>query len=319
MTTLSIIVVNWNSEKFLRTCLSSVYSLTTGFEYEVIVIDSGSFDGAGDLVSREFPRARFIQSEENLGFARANNAAYRSAIGKYVLFLNPDTELVNRAIELMLDVLDSHADAGAVGCKLLNDDDSVQTSCIQSFPTLLNQALSADVLRAWLPRSRFWGMAPLYDERKGPSSVDVISGACLMLRRGAFERVGHFSEEYFMYAEDLDLCYKLRQAGYTNYFVPQAVVRHFGGGSTASAPSEFSLLMTRESVWRFLMKSRGPAYASAYRLTTAVAALGRLSLLLVIWPFGWVSGRAKSQAQSFRKWLTILQWGINTKRAAIPA
>ena len=319
MLDLSIVIVNWNSKEFLRQCLKSVSELTDGLAYEVIVIDSGSFDGAGDLIAAEFQHVLFIQSQENVGFARANNEAYRRARGSKILFLNPDTELINSAIGTMYEFLDSHADAGAVGCKLLNGDGTVQTSCVQSFPTLLNQALSAEALRAWLPNSTLWGMAALYQGGHDPSPVDVISGACLMVRREAFEKVGFFSEEYFMYAEDLDLCYKLRRAGYVNYFVPRGVVKHFGGGSTASAPSEFSLLMMRESIWRFLSKSRGSLYAAAYRATTAVAAIGRLSLLSILWSIDRLRGRKHSHTQSMKKWLVILQWGIKAKTAAVPA
>jgi len=316
---LSIIIVNWNSKDILQGCLRSIYSLTSRIEYEVIVIDSGSFDGADDLIEREFPRVVFLQSEKNVGFARANNVAYQCARGQKILFLNPDTELVNPAIEIMYGFLNSCTDAGAVGGKLLNGDDSLQTSCVQSFPSLLNQALSADFLRDLFPRSQLWGMAALYTQDTMPSPVNVISGACLMLTREAFERVDRFSEDYFMYAEDIDICHKLKEAGYSNYFIPRAVVRHFGGGSTANAPSEFSLIMTRESIWQFFRKSRGTAYAQAYRLTTIFVAVGRLTVLIVLLPFSWFRGRVGQHLGSIGKWVSILKWATKVKNPYIPA
>lgn len=318
MTGVSIIIVNWNSKQFLRNCLSSVRTHCGGMDYETIVIDSGSFDGAAELVRDEFPEVRFIQSQENLGFARANNVAYRSARGEYICFLNPDTQLETRAIERMHQFLASRPDAGAIGCTLLNDDGTLQTSCIQSFPTLLNQALSSEFLRGLFPRSRLWGMAPLYGDMANPSEVEVISGACVMVRREAFDRIGGFSEEYFMYAEDVDLCYKLREAGYANFFLPSERVRHFGGGSSAKAPSEFSLLMMRESIWRFLRKSRGSLYAAGYRLTTLLAAVFRILALCVLAPFALLRGRLDEKSLPIRKWLTILRWGLKIQKATVP-
>ena len=132
---------------------------------------------------------------------------------KLCLFLNPDTELVGPAINVLFDHLRALPDAGAVGCKLLNSDGTVQTSCIQSIPTILNQVLDSEASRAKWPRSLLWGMAPLFSASENPEEVEAITGACVMLKREVFEEVGLFSEDYFMYAEDIDLSYKIRKAG----------------------------------------------------------------------------------------------------------
>ena len=315
----SIIIVNWNSKEFLKDCLGSVERHTAGIAYEIVVVDSGSFDGCDEMLREEFPQVQFIQSEANIGFAGANNLAYRRVHGRHILFLNPDTELTSAAVNIMLDHLEHHSDAGAVGCKLLNRDGSIQTSCIQSFPTILNQLLNSEFLRGMFPTSKLWGMASLFGSMPEPAKVDVVSGACLMLRRSAFEQIGYFSDDYFMYAEDLDLCHKLRQAGYTNYYLPKATVRHFGGGSTDSAPSEFSVVMMRESIWRFLCKSRGGLYGSAYRLATLLSAVTRLSLLMVGFPLQRVWRRTPWQPHSIRKWLAILAWSLKIRRASFPS
>jgi N-acetylglucosaminyl-diphospho-decaprenol L-rhamnosyltransferase len=312
---LSIIIVNWNSVQYLAPCLDSVVRHTDGIQCEIIVIDSGSFDGSAELVHERYPSVRFIQSPDNLGFAGANNLACRSAGAAHLLFLNPDTQVTAGAVQSMLDHLRSHPEAGAVGVRLLNSDGSLQSSCIQPFPTILNQLLSSDFLRAHWPRSALWGMKPLLAAEPGPASVDVISGACVMVRRAAFDDVGQFSEDYFMYAEDLDLCHKLRQAHYTNYCLPQASVVHHGGGSSDSAPSEFSVLMMRESIWRFLRKSRGAGYAALYRGSTLVAALARLLLLCLTYPLR----RAPSRRGAMRKWAAVLAWSLKLRQAAAPA
>lgn len=136
---------------------------------------------------------------------------------------------------------------GAIGCKSFNADGSVQTSNIQAFPTIFNQMFNTELLRALFPKSPFWGMASLFSAQNEPAEVEVISGACIMLMRSLCENVGLFSEDYFMYAEDLDLCCKINRAGYTNYYIPQASLTHFGGGSTDSTPSDFSVVMMWES------------------------------------------------------------------------
>jgi N-acetylglucosaminyl-diphospho-decaprenol L-rhamnosyltransferase len=310
---LSIVIVNWNSKAFLRRCLASVGSHPGGLRCEVIVIDSGSFDGCGEMLAAEHPGVRFIQSPSNIGFARANNAAFRASVGECVLFLNPDTEVVGPAIEVLFQRLQALPDAGVVGCRLLNTDGSVQDTCIQAFPTLLGQFLNSRVLRSAYPRWPMWGKAALLDALDRPAPVEVVSGACFMVRRRVFEQIGMFSEAYFMYAEDLDLCHKSRSRGYTNYFVPDAVVVHHGGGSSEQAGSEFSVVMMRDSIWRFLTATRGRFYGAAYRLSTLLLALARLALLLCLRPLQPLRQGESRWRASFRKWRAVLGWSFGRR------
>jgi GT2 family glycosyltransferase len=230
--------------------------------------------------------------------------------------LNPDTELIGPAINTLFDSIQMLPKAGAVGCKLLNADRSVQTSCIQAFPTILNQMLSSEYLRFLFPRSSLWGMTSLFGAENEPAKVDMISGACLMLRRSVFEQAGFFSEDYFMYAEDLELCYKIRQAGYSNYYIPTASVIHFGGGSTEKGPSEFSVVMARESLWRYMKKNRGNIYGSAYRASIAVSAIGRLLVLVISLPLHYFRQSEPSWNSSLKKWWAVLAWSLGLKAAA---
>lgn len=311
---LSIIIVNWNSKDYLRKCLASILATTRDIAYEIIVIDSGSFDGCADMLREEFPQVRFIQSQVNLGFAQANNLAAQSGRGECLLFLNPDTEVVGPAINVLLSGTGSLPDAGAVGCRLLNADGTVQTSCIQAFPTILNQVLSTEALRRIMPRSRLWGMRGLFEGGGSPVGVEMISGACLMIRRSVFDRVGHFSTDYFMYAEDLDLCYKARQCGFRNYYCSQGTVVHHGGGSTQQARSNFAHIMATVSIWKFLRKFRGAGYGDCYRLGVCGAALMRLALLVVLAP-GWLAfSRGARWKAAWGKWFVILHWGLGCFR-----
>ncbi len=307
---LSIIIVNWKSKDYLRKCVDSIYSQTSGIEFEVVVIDSASFDGAGEMLAREFTKVRFIQSQENLGFSKANNRAFEDSTGDVVLFLNPDTELVGNAVNTLFNAMKSLPDAGAVGGKLLNTDGSIQTSCVQAYPTILNQVLSADVFRRMTPTASLWGMRAIFDASPKPQIVEMISGACLMMRRDVFKKIGQFSTEYFMYAEDVDLCFKAQQAGFKNYYFGEAVVIHHGGGSSQVAPSHFSSVMMRESVWLYFKKMRGDYYGMLYRVCILVSAFSRMCFLFLIAPIRLAQGKADLWRAAFGKWRAILYWSL---------
>lgn len=315
MPQLSIIIVNWNSKDYLQKCLQSISANTRGISVEIIVVDGASFDGCGEMLAREFPEVRFVQSNKNVGFAKANNLGFEQSQGDYVLFLNPDTEVVGEAINTLHDFLEKNGDVGIVGAKLLNTDGSVQTSCIQMFPTILNQLLDAEILRRAFPRLSFWGIAPLFSADKKPAAVEVISGACLMLTRAVFEKIGRFSDDYFLYAEDLDLCYKTHQTGLKNYYVPEAVITHHGGGSSRQTQSVFSTVMMRESVYRFLKKFRGGFYGAAFRASVMLGALVRLVLLLVLFPIRLVRGEVEIARDAIRRWAAILKWTCGLERS----
>lgn len=312
---LSIIIVNWNSKEYLRKCIASILASTSGIQYEIVVIDSASFDGCGEMLRQCYPEVRFIQSEKNIGFAKANNAAFKAACGRILLFLNPDTEVVGPAIELLHRQLTSLPDAGVAGARLLNSDGSVQTSCIQAFPTILNQLLDADLLRKIIPRSSLWGMKSLFGGSDTPTEVDAVSGACLMIKRSVFEGVGMFSTEYFMYSEDIDLCFKVWKAGWRIYYIPSAVVVHHGGASSSqSSENTFSSVMMLESRWRFFRKTRHLCYCWLYRLAMFSSSIIRICLVLFIWPALSICGRASSLEAALNKWTALLRWTLGREK-----
>ena len=307
---LSIIIVNWNSRQYLQKCIASIVSETSGLQYEIIVIDAGSFDGCDQMLRETYPNVRFIQSHKNIGFAMANNMAFQASKGACLLFLNPDTDLSEPAINVMYEYLQRIPNVGAVGCKLLNSDGTTQTSCIQSMPTILNQLLDSKFLRERWPKSALWGVSPLYENDAEPKVVEAVVGACVMLKREVFEQVGLFSEDYFMYAEDIDLCYKIRQAGYTNYYLPDVTMIHHGGGSSQVATSSFSTVMMRESVWRFFRKTHGHSYGMSYRAAMLVSAMVRLVLLLMLFPVQQADRRRPAWNVSLQKWLAVFRWSL---------
>jgi GT2 family glycosyltransferase len=307
---LSIIVVNWNSKEYVERCIASIRANTAGIDYEVIVVDSGSFDGCGEMLERTYPEVRFIQSKLNLGFGRASNLGAEYARGSMLLFLNPDTEVMEGAIARVYGCMPELPEAGVVGCRLLNSDGSLQTSCVQSLPTILNQMLDADVLRHWFPRARLFGTAALFTGGAGASEVEAIAGAFMMVRQATFARVGGFSPDYFMYGEDLDLCLKMRDKGLRNYHVGDARVVHHGGGSSQHAVSRFATVMKVESVGRLLRKSRGRVYGGCYRLSLSGAAAMRLALLCLLFPARSVFCTKGGWSAVIWKWFLILRWGL---------
>jgi GT2 family glycosyltransferase len=277
---------------------------------EVIVVDNASFDGVGGLLAREFPQVKFLQLRENVGFAKANNLAIDVARGSTLLFLNPDTKVIESGLYCLYQRFQVLPQAGAAGCKLLNTDGSVQTSCVQSTPTIWNQFLDIDVLKAWPSRAR----EVLYGPGTQPQCVEMVSGACLMVKRSVFEEVGRFSPDYFMYAEDVDLCYKIRKAGYRVYYVPEATVIHHGGMSSGRVGTASSAVVMRESIWKFLRKTRGCWYGAAYRLSMVVSGVLRIATLGLAMPIMAALGRLSRWHVSVAKWLAIVCWGMGMRR-----
>jgi GT2 family glycosyltransferase len=307
---LSIIIVNWNSAEFLRQCLRTIHVSRRDIQFEVIVIDNASFDGSGQLLENEFPEATFLQSTANLGFASANNAAFEHASGRNILFLNPDTQILGPALENMVAALDSTSTAGIVGCKLLNSDGSVQTSCVQRFPTIYNQLLDAELLRMMFPSAKIWGTGPLVQETDLPVTVEVVSGACLMIKSALFEKVGRFTSAYFMYGEDADLCYKVKQAGWSIEYIGSAQVIHHGGRSSGARESRFATVMMKQSLCEFIRRRQGAGHGLLYRGFMALAASIRLILLCITMVLTIGLFRRRRVLGAAEKWFNVLRWAL---------
>jgi GT2 family glycosyltransferase len=309
---LSIIIVNWNSADFLRECIASIRANTRDTSFEIIVVDNASPQGDLRSLNDDYPGITIIRSEKNLGFAGANNLGFRHATGEYVLLLNPDTVLVGPTIDVLVRTIRDLPDAGIVGCKMLNTDNSVQITSIQKFPTILNQLFNSEYLHRWWPGCPLWNIAPLFSDKGGPVKVEVIPGACMLLRSKVFAEVGMFNEEYFMYAEDLDLNFKLQKAGYTNYYVGHATIIHHGGRSSSRQKvSQWSTMMKFYAMTRYYRKNRGRIYEIGYRLTMSCAAVGRLTILGVIYPLGSVLGGRQAVRNALEKWEVVLRCAVS--------
>lgn len=270
---LSIIIVNWNTRQFLQDCLLSILEASLHVSYEVWVVDNASADGSVEMLEESFPWVHVIANQTNPGFARANNQAIKNSQGNFVLLLNPDTIVKPRALDILLEFLNLHPEAGGTGPRLLNPDGSLQLSIFRK-PRLLREVWWLFHLdRVWL-YSRYpvgrWKLDQTYQ-------VDIIMGACLLLRHEVLDAVGLLDEEYFIYSEEVDLCYRVQDAGWELYWVPQAQVIHFGGQSTQQVAGEMFLRLYQGKVM-FYRKHSSKATVSIYKLILYVAAALRLFL-----------------------------------------
>jgi GT2 family glycosyltransferase len=249
----SVIIVSWNTRDILRDCLSSVFSQTKGIKFEVIVVDNASTDGSVAIVRSEFPQVKLIQNDVNKGFAAANNQGIAIAEGRYVLLLNSDTEVLDNAIGKTVSFADAHIEAGAVSCRVLNPDRTLQMTCFM-FPSVLNMLLSATYLYKLFARSIFFGREQMsWWNRDDEREVDVVTGCFMLVRREAIEKAGLMDERFFMYCEETDWCYRFKKAGWKILFTPIAEIIHFGGQSSKQAAPAMTLQL-RGSVLQFMRK-----------------------------------------------------------------
>lgn len=252
----SIIIVSWNTRALLATCLDSLFEHPPHGTFEVWVVDNASDDGSAQFVRDQFPQIRLIPNTHNLGYVHANNQAIEQCSGEYILLLNPDTVVPDGALSVLCEVLGAHQDIGAVGPRLLNPDGSAQQSW-GVFPSLVREVTGANLYNRV---ARFGKTSGLIHERKVGAylvqEVDWIRGACLMTKRSALNTIGLLDESFHMYSEEMDLCYRLKQAGYQSYYVPLTTVIHVGGAASEQVASKTFLLYYRSVLYFFVKHHR---------------------------------------------------------------
>jgi len=250
MTQLSIIIVNWNTKNLLLQSLKSIYEIYKKVQMDIIVVDNGSSDGSAQAVRGKFPLFSLIENEKNLGFAKAVNQGLERCVGDYILLLNPDTQVKEGAIEALKGFMDAHPAAGVAGAQLLNADGSKQNS-IANFPSLATELLNKSLLRLFFPKT-FPGKEKNISE---PIEVDSVIGACMMVRREAMEQAGLLDEDYFLFLEETDWCYRMKRAGWKIYHHPHAEIYHFQGKS-AERDKKRAKVEYYRSRYQFFKKNR---------------------------------------------------------------
>jgi N-acetylglucosaminyl-diphospho-decaprenol L-rhamnosyltransferase len=299
---LSIIIVSWNTKDLLDSCLNSIFDNPFNEEYEVWLVDNASSDGSVEMVKTKYPSIKMIENQNNPGFAGGNNQAIRVSSGKYILLLNPDTEVKPDALNALVSFLEECSQAGAAGARLVSPDGSMQLSC---HPDL---TLPREMWRLFhLDKLRSYGVYDMHQwDKHVPRQVDVLQGAALLLRKSALDQVGLMDEDYFMYTEEVDLCYRLRKAGWQLWWVPKSEVLHYGGQSTKLVKEKMFLTLY-ESRLKFFRKHHGSLTATGYKIVLSAAALIRV----VLTPLSWIlhpSNRERTSTLSshYRRLLAAL-------------
>lgn len=300
---LSVCIVSYNTRQLLDACLASLYA--GSLAPEVIVADNGSTDGSVALVRSRYAQAQVIALSANVGFARASNQAMTASTGRYILLLNSDTVVLDDALAQMVAYLDAHPELSALGPLLLNADGSVQTSCF-AFTTV------RDVLFEMLGLSSLFPRSPLFNrrglggfDRRTEREVDWVSGACLMVRRLALPTVGLLDDGFFMYGEELDWCYRMKEAGLRVAFYPAARVVHYGRGSSTRSRGALAPRALAGRL-RYFRKHHGAAAVWQVRLIMIVGMALRLLALPV-----------RAVLRPTGDWRADLAWYAGLLRAAI--
>lgn len=234
---LSIVIVNYNTCQLTCSTIQSVYESITTFTYEIFVVDNNSTDGSDERISTLFPEVTLLKNLENVGFAKANNQAIRAAKGRYILLLNSDTLIQSDTLQVMLEFMEEHQDVGASGCKVVLPNGKLDRACRRGFPTpsaSFYYLIGLSRLYPENPRYNQYHLTHLDENLSYP--VDCLVGAFMMVRRQTIDQVGLLDEEYFMYGEDVDWCYRIKTNGWKIIYYPHTSIIHLKGGSSRKKP-----------------------------------------------------------------------------------
>lgn len=262
---ITIIIVNYNVKEFLANCLTSVKKASKGISTEIYVVDNASSDGSIPFLKERFPDVNYIENSENLGFGKANNQAIKQAEGKYTLLLNPDTLLQEDTFEVLIDYMEKHESCGACGCKILNPDGTFAPESRRSVPTVSTALYKAVGLTALFPKSKVFGAyyQGWKDEVEG-GEVPILSGSFMFFRTSCLNELDGFDERFFMYGEDIDLCYRTTKSGWTIDYVPETSIIHYKGESTKKNEIAYNRVFN-DAIYKFFEKHFTSRYSGLFR------------------------------------------------------
>jgi GT2 family glycosyltransferase len=278
---LSVIIVNYNVKYFLEQCLLSVQKAMNGIDGEIIVVDNNSVDGSVEMLRKKFPGIKHIANTSNEGFSKANNKAISMAKGEYVLLLNPDTLVEEDTFSKIVSFADNHPDAGAVGVKMIDGTGKFLPESKRGLPTPSVAFYKISGLARLFPRSRTFGKYHLsYLDNDKIHDVDVLSGAFMLIRKNVLEKTGLLDEDYFMYGEDIDISYRIKKAGYKNYYFPETSIIHYKGESTKRTSVNYVFTFYRAMII-FARKHFSSSHAFTFSLLINLAIYFRAGAALL--------------------------------------
>ena len=272
---LSIIIVNWNTRDLLAQCLQSLQDTVQESSFKVWVVDNDSSDGSVAMIQEQFPQTHVIANPENVGFVHANNQAIPRCQGRYVLLLNSDTLALPGSLDKTVKFMDNHPDSGMLGVRLVNADGTFQAS-FTPFPNLWREFLVLSGLGRWLIRPSYPSYGPQVEG--GAQKIEgYVEGAFMLARRQALDQIGGLDERIFMYAEDVDWCYRFDQAGWEIWYLPHTPIIHYGGQSTKKRPGRMEAELYRSRVY-FFHKHYGKVAASSLKAMIYASTLLKIVL-----------------------------------------
>jgi GT2 family glycosyltransferase len=304
----SIVFTHWNVRDMLRDCLRSVKEKTVGLTYEIIIVDDGSTDGSVEMIRSEFPEVKLVANEKNIGVAKSYNKGAALVTGRYMQMLNTDMVLVNNAVKILLDFMESHPEAAACAGKLRNRDMTTQVS-YGHFPSFSEAVCDALALPMLFPFLKWPVVAIAPDEKvTNPMEAEYLSGADMMIRKEVLDRIGFMDERYTSYCEETDFCYRIKHEAQSKlFYVPQAEIIHFGGQSFSKVP-EYQYRLVYSGFNKFLTKHHGALYAFATRCFYALKGARR-----------WLVGRIRyTMAPTENNRSYVIQAGWQFKYSLFP-
>lgn len=279
---LSIIIVNYNTKELLKQTIQSVIDNTENISYEIIVVDNASVDGSVDMVNKDYPQVKVIENTENLGFSKANNKGIKIAYGRYIMLLNSDTYVLESCLESCISYIDKYEDIGALGCKLVLANGELDHACKRGFPTpeaSLYYLLKLDKL---FPKVKKFGQYKMsYVSEDDISEVDSLTGAFMIARREVIEKIGGLDESFFMYGEDIDWCYRIREAGYKIMYYPKVKTIHYKGQSSKKKRLK-TIYEFHRAMYLFYKKHYYKKYNFLVTLFVYIGIVLRLTLALLL-------------------------------------
>ena len=278
MPDLSIIILSYKSKADLQRLLPSVFASQTRYSFETLVVDNGSKDGTAEWVENQLAQAKYpslkLLKNQNTGFAHGNNLGIRQAAGKYVLLLNPDTQIGPDTLETMLGFMEERPEVGISGCRVQKPDGSLDLACRRKFPNPWNA-----FARLFLLSRKNYNL--LDRDENLPQQVDSVMGAFLLIRKSVMEKIGLLDESFFMYGEDLDWCWRCKAAGYQVWYYPKTKITHFKGSSSKKTPFR-ALKWFHDAMWIFYRKHYAGQYPFVLNWLVWLGIYGRLAALVIL-------------------------------------
>ena len=272
MVDISIIIVNWNLQDLLEQCLNSIYQNLHNINFEVFVVDNNSSDNSVEMIKRKFPTVTLVANKENIGFSRANNQAIRRSKGEYILLLNPDTIIVGNAIQNMLNHMRKNKKIGALGPKVVDSDNTIQPGCVREYPSILNEFCKLMRFDRFFLNinNRLFSRSTIHKTKFNTKrEVKVLSGSCMFLRSECVKEINGFDEQFFLYGEDVDLCYRIRQKGWLVYYLPEATVTHYAHRASEKSLEFSPFAVSCCSMYKYFKKNSSRVKAALYRIMVA--------------------------------------------------